>query len=258
MFGYKSRRDEQSHSHGLVQYQTHCCWSVCCLLLSIWYRAISDSFFLGSISKRHWKMDGPRNQDVTPKLQVFTLLFFEVPSFGDRSKWNCFWFFTKCSGRTEHIPHLLKYSCHIGCRFLPSNYFTPFSAIFSSKCFVSTVHNLLIYSTLLRVRAVSPAKVCGPFASNMDGESTDGYSGNEKRDLSISVMLSKPILALEFNCLQMKVEAPTIIPQEKHGWKSDPCRCCYFITCFRSFHMFILWFARWFVLSKYRWEINVS
>ncbi|XP_047961582.1 protein NEOXANTHIN-DEFICIENT 1 [Salvia hispanica] len=87
------------------------------------------------------------------------------------------------SGRTEHIPHLLKYSCHIGCR----------------------------------VRAVSPAKVCGPFASNMDGESTDGYSGNEKRDLSISVMLSKPILALEFNCLQMKVEVPTIIPQEKHG-----------------------------------------
>ncbi|XP_042048706.1 protein NEOXANTHIN-DEFICIENT 1-like isoform X1 [Salvia splendens] len=87
------------------------------------------------------------------------------------------------SGRTEHNPHLLKYSCQIGCR----------------------------------VRAVSPAKVCGPFGSNMDGEGMDGDSGNEKRDLSISVMLSKPILALEFNCLEMKVEAPTIVPQEKHG-----------------------------------------
>ncbi|KAL1550501.1 Protein NEOXANTHIN-DEFICIENT 1 [Salvia divinorum] len=83
------------------------------------------------------------------------------------------------SGRTEHNPHLLKYSCQIECR----------------------------------VRAVSPAKVYGPFASNMDGESTDQDSGKENRDLSISVMLSKPILALEFNCLQMKVEAPTIVPQ---------------------------------------------
>ncbi|KDO83184.1 hypothetical protein CISIN_1g0378842mg, partial [Citrus sinensis] len=31
------------------------------------------------------------------------------------------------------------------------------------------------------------------------------------RNLSISVMLSKPIIALEFNCLKMRVEAPIVV-----------------------------------------------
>ncbi|KAI3467803.1 hypothetical protein Pfo_024466 [Paulownia fortunei] len=94
------------------------------------------------------------------------------------------------SGRTEYNPDLLKYSCQIECR----------------------------------LRAVPPAKVLGPSALSMDGELTSERSSSEtdfatgdsrdyKRNLSISVMLSKPILALEFNCLEMKVEAPTVVPQ---------------------------------------------
>ncbi|KAL3640913.1 hypothetical protein CASFOL_015881 [Castilleja foliolosa] len=95
------------------------------------------------------------------------------------------------SGRTEYNPDLLKYSCQIECR----------------------------------LRAVSPAKVFGPSpfasASNMDGETTSENRSPEtgdsdhpediKRKLCISVMLSKPILALEFNFLKMTVDAPTVV-----------------------------------------------
>ncbi|KAL6572785.1 hypothetical protein OROMI_013743 [Orobanche minor] len=87
-------------------------------------------------------------------------------------------------GRTEYISDLLKYSCRIECSML---------------------------------RAVSPVKVLGP--SYMDGGENISFkteirdTDDIKRDLSISVMLSKPILALEFNCLKMKVDAPTIVPQ---------------------------------------------
>ncbi|GFP95146.1 hypothetical protein PHJA_001659000 [Phtheirospermum japonicum] len=101
---------------------------------------------------------------------------------------------TSCAGRTEYNPDLLKYSCQIECR----------------------------------LRAVSPAKVLGPspfaLASNMDGEITSEYRSSDngdrdsediKRNLSISVMLSKPILALEFNCLKMTVDAPTVVSQSK-------------------------------------------
>ncbi|KAL8519997.1 hypothetical protein ACS0TY_010796 [Phlomoides rotata] len=79
------------------------------------------------------------------------------------------------SGRTEYNPHLLKYSCQIECR----------------------------------LRAVSPAKVLGPSASNLEDDDDDEME--YKRKLSISVMLSKPILALEFNCLEMKVELPVLV-----------------------------------------------
>ncbi|KAL3835744.1 hypothetical protein ACJIZ3_010480 [Penstemon smallii] len=87
------------------------------------------------------------------------------------------------SGRTEYNPHLLKYSCQIECR----------------------------------LRAVPPAKVSGPsplampmhdevvVTSEYNGsETTDFTNSNYKRELSISVMLSKPILALEFNSLKME------------------------------------------------------
>ncbi|EYU28450.1 hypothetical protein MIMGU_mgv1a011238mg [Erythranthe guttata] len=89
------------------------------------------------------------------------------------------------SGRTEYNPHLLKYSCQIECR----------------------------------LRAVKAAKVWGPSTSNIEVESTSELesanvdSTDYKRNLCISVMLSKPILALEFNCLEMKVEAPTVVSQ---------------------------------------------
>lgn len=34
---------------------------------------------------------------------------------------------------------------------------------------------------------------------------------DEDQNLSISIMLSKPILALEFRCLNMQVEAPIVV-----------------------------------------------
>ncbi|OMO88794.1 hypothetical protein CCACVL1_08200 [Corchorus capsularis] len=88
------------------------------------------------------------------------------------------------SGQTEYNPNLLKYSCRIACR----------------------------------VRAVRPAKVTGASPSNNDkdgGSKTTDFTAEElvdnARNLSISVMLSKPVLALEFNCLEMQVEAPIIL-----------------------------------------------
>ncbi|XVF66715.1 hypothetical protein PTKIN_Ptkin10aG0060000 [Pterospermum kingtungense] len=87
------------------------------------------------------------------------------------------------SGKTQYNPNLLKYSCRIACR----------------------------------VRAVEPAKVSGPSSikdKNCASKTTD-FTAEEvvdnRRNLSISVMLSKPILALELNCLEMQVEAPTIL-----------------------------------------------
>ncbi|PIN18804.1 hypothetical protein CDL12_08522 [Handroanthus impetiginosus] len=87
------------------------------------------------------------------------------------------------SGRTEYKSDLLKYSCQIECR----------------------------------LRAVTPAKVSVSSTLNIDDETTSemdfssGDSGGYKRNLSISMMLSKPILALEFSCLKIKVEAPSVV-----------------------------------------------
>ncbi|GKU92888.1 hypothetical protein SLEP1_g6552 [Rubroshorea leprosula] len=94
------------------------------------------------------------------------------------------------SGHTGYNPQLLKYSCQIKCR----------------------------------VRPVEPAKVLGPFPAPKNGreqlrrrngpETTDSNEEafDKGRHLAISVMLSKPILALEFNCLNMRVEAPVVVP----------------------------------------------
>ncbi|KAL9424307.1 hypothetical protein AB3S75_036234 [Citrus x aurantiifolia] len=94
------------------------------------------------------------------------------------------------SGHTEQIPNILKYSCHIECR----------------------------------VRAVEPAKVLGPSIApkgnteqalehhncqSVNSESEEWIENG--RNLSISVMLSKPIIALQFNCLKMRVEAPIVV-----------------------------------------------
>ncbi|XP_073146859.1 protein NEOXANTHIN-DEFICIENT 1 isoform X2 [Henckelia pumila] len=81
------------------------------------------------------------------------------------------------SGRTEYNPHLLKYCCEIECR----------------------------------LRAVSAARVSGPgpCTFDKDKDTKEEY----QRNLSIAVMLSKPLLAVEFNSLKMKVEAPTVVSQ---------------------------------------------
>lgn len=38
------------------------------------------------------------------------------------------------------------------------------------------------------------------------------------QNLIMSVMLSKPILALEFNCLKMQVEAPTVVSPSSRNY----------------------------------------
>ncbi|XP_057949114.1 protein NEOXANTHIN-DEFICIENT 1 isoform X2 [Malania oleifera] len=94
------------------------------------------------------------------------------------------------SGHTKYNPNLLKYSCKMECR----------------------------------VRAVKPVKVSGPSPAPKNDKdrssdhgslnstgSTTGDNVEIARNLSISVMLSKPILALEFSCLKMQVEAPIIV-----------------------------------------------
>lgn len=88
------------------------------------------------------------------------------------------------SGRTEFNPHLLKYSCQIKCR----------------------------------IRAVQLAKVSGPSTSQEDETVEQSHTrdlisqklGEKGRNLCMSVLLSKPILALEFNSLNMEVQAPVV------------------------------------------------
>lgn len=69
-----------------------------------------------------------------------------------------------------------------------------------------------------RLKPTSPARVLGL----LDGEMKESL---EKRDVSISIMFSKPILALEFNCLKMKVEPPVVVSKgsdhpSQHGLQS--------------------------------------
>ncbi|KAL0705427.1 hypothetical protein Bca4012_071852 [Brassica carinata] len=84
------------------------------------------------------------------------------------------------SGNTKYFPNLLKYSCHLQCR----------------------------------VRPVRPAVVSHPLDNETDsGEnihSSQELHENERR-LSVAVMLSKPIIALEFKDLTMQVEAPVVV-----------------------------------------------
>ncbi|RRT33404.1 hypothetical protein BHE74_00056983, partial [Ensete ventricosum] len=72
------------------------------------------------------------------------------------------------------------------------------------------------------VRAVKAAKVSRPRIIQLDEFSTDIRAKeknvddrlsteNEERNRSIAVLLSKPIMALEFNLLKMQVEAPTVV-----------------------------------------------
>lgn len=80
---------------------------------------------------------------------------------------------------------------------------------------------------MYRVLAVDPAKLSGPTAAAENGQNkrSSGLSFNDN-DLgvvfpesdalnrSISILLSKPILALEFNSLKMLVNAPTTVSWE--------------------------------------------
>jgi len=94
------------------------------------------------------------------------------------------------SGQTEDHPDLLKYSCKVECR----------------------------------VRPVKPARIWNPRTSEPQ-ECSDGkinsmgsnvLADSVAQSQSISVLLSKPIFALEFSSLRMHVDAPKIfVPQCK-------------------------------------------
>ncbi|XP_013598795.1 protein NEOXANTHIN-DEFICIENT 1-like isoform X3 [Brassica napus] len=89
------------------------------------------------------------------------------------------------SGNTKFNPNLLKYSCHIHCR--------------------------LCFCYYLRVRPVSPAVVSKPLEDEADKNHTSQESLENERRLSVAVMLSKPIIALQFKDLTMQVEAPVVV-----------------------------------------------
>ncbi|URE35592.1 hypothetical protein MUK42_07678 [Musa troglodytarum] len=87
----------------------------------------------------------------------------------------------------------------------------------------------LIFS---RVRAVEAVKISRPRTIelnkfpdvtevkkiNFDGRLT---TKNEERECSIAVLLSKPILALEFSLLKMQVEAPTDVTTQSRSKKNQ-------------------------------------
>ncbi|KAF8079958.1 hypothetical protein N665_0988s0003 [Sinapis alba] len=85
------------------------------------------------------------------------------------------------SGNTKYFPNLLKYSCHLQCR----------------------------------VRPVRPAVVSDPLDDETEKFSEENHTSQEllenERRLSVAVMLSKPILALQFKDLTMQVEAPVVV-----------------------------------------------
>ncbi|XP_020867717.1 protein NEOXANTHIN-DEFICIENT 1 isoform X1 [Arabidopsis lyrata subsp. lyrata] len=84
------------------------------------------------------------------------------------------------SGNTKYNSNLLKYSCHLHCR----------------------------------VRPVRPAVVSGALEDGTEIFSEQNPTSQEslenERRLCVAVMLSKPIIALQFKCLTMQVEAPVV------------------------------------------------
>ncbi|KAL0695561.1 hypothetical protein Bca4012_062741 [Brassica carinata] len=85
------------------------------------------------------------------------------------------------SGNTKFFPNLLKYSCHL--------------------------HT--------RVRPVRPAVVSHPLDNETEKNSEENHTSQEllenERRLSVAVMQSKPIIALQFKDLTMQVEAPLLV-----------------------------------------------
>lgn len=96
-------------------------------------------------------------------------------------------------------------------------------------CFGLPSKNALGLFFFHRVRPASPAKVSRPSELQSDRErhfecqNSDSMdclaveTKDYKRNLSISVLLSKPILALQFNCLKMQVESPVVVSQNSQN-----------------------------------------
>lgn len=58
---------------------------------------------------------------------------------------------------------------------------------------------------------MSPAVVSKPLEDEADKNHTSQESLENERRLSVAVMLSKPIIALQFKDLTMQVEAPVVV-----------------------------------------------
>lgn len=80
------------------------------------------------------------------------------------------------------------------------------------------------------MRAVKPAAVSVEFPASNDGAQDGNHHSHITRagedaehedSLCTSVLLSKPILALEFSCMEMQVQAPTVVSQYfKHSLRT--------------------------------------
>ncbi|CAL9087072.1 unnamed protein product [Musa acuminata var. zebrina] len=102
------------------------------------------------------------------------------------------------SGQTIYNPRLLKYSCQIDCRV---------RAVEAAKISRPRITQLNEFPNATEVKKI-----------NLDDRLT---TENEERERSIAVLLSKPILALEFSLLKMQVEAPTEVTTQSRSKKNQ-------------------------------------
>ncbi|XP_065853285.1 protein NEOXANTHIN-DEFICIENT 1 [Euphorbia lathyris] len=94
------------------------------------------------------------------------------------------------SGRTKYNSNLLKYTCNIECRM---------QAVPAAK----------VTGPLPETEHETEESMCQHKYTTMDSAAS-AIEDNEQ-NLIKSVMLSKPVLALKFNCLRMEVNAPTTV-----------------------------------------------
>ncbi|KAF3787281.1 hypothetical protein EJ110_NYTH23520 [Nymphaea thermarum] len=105
------------------------------------------------------------------------------------------------SGNTDHNPHLLKYSCQISCSI---------RAVEPAK--ITAADSLeMSCGNESQIDDASNSTLASIDSSNSKNVQVDSSTENEERQRSISVLLSKPILALEFNHMTMQVDAPHVV-----------------------------------------------
>ncbi|XP_049933985.1 protein NEOXANTHIN-DEFICIENT 1 isoform X2 [Nymphaea colorata] len=105
------------------------------------------------------------------------------------------------SGNTDDNPHLLKYSCQISCSI---------RAVEPAKI-TATDSLKMSCGNECQIDDESSSTLASVDSSNSKNVQLNSSTENEERQRSISVLLSKPILALEFNHMTMQVDAPHIV-----------------------------------------------
>ncbi|XP_061991794.1 protein NEOXANTHIN-DEFICIENT 1 isoform X3 [Rosa rugosa] len=117
------------------------------------------------------------------------------------------------SGRTEYYPDLLKYSCQIDCRVRvvhPAKVSEP-SPVPSNENENKQCSEIHSCNTPPVPSNENENKQCSEIHScNTQNQATKEFMDNEQ-NLTRAVMLSKPILALEFSSMKMQVEAPVVV-----------------------------------------------